>query len=156
MSTKSLSLSDEELARWGSLYLGAERLFDVPILLEAEVVHGFKRGSKELGIPTANLSMQELGEKGSSLDTGIYFGWTYLRGEVYESVTSVGWNPYYKNTVKTIEVHIIDQLDDFYGERISVILCGYLRQETNFNSLGIALSIPLCNLFIMSCILPCR
>lgn len=117
------------------MYEGKEKLFDVPLVLEAEVVHGFKRGSKELGIPTANLSMEQVGERGSALETGIYFGWTLLHGKLYESVTSVGWNPFYKNEVKTIEVHILDTLDDFYGETISVMFNGYLRQEANFASL---------------------
>lgn len=128
--------SVDHIARWNSLYQDRERLFDEPVVLHAEVVHGFKRGSKELGIPTANLNMDQLGDKGSSLDTGIYFGWTLLHGVVYESVTSVGWNPFYKNSVKTIEVHLLHNLQDFYGETITVLLNGYLRQEANFNSLG--------------------
>lgn len=80
--------------------------------------------------------MEQLGVKGSILDTGIYFGWTLLDNEIYQSVGSIGWNPFYKNEKKTIEVHLLTELDDFYGKTIKVILCGYLRQETNFNSLG--------------------
>jgi riboflavin kinase len=133
----SSSSEEDGLSKWSSLYVDTERSFvDNPILLEAVVVHGFKRGSKDLGIPTANLSMDQLGERGQSLETGIYFGWTLLRGRSYEAVASVGWNPFYKNTQKTVEVHILHELDDFYGETISVVLCGYLRQETNFNSMG--------------------
>jgi FAD synthase len=86
---------------WNSLYEGHERAFTDPVLLEAEVIHGFKRGSKELGIPTANLSMDNLGDAGQSLQTGIYYGWARLNGEVYSTVVSVGWNPFYQNTTKT-------------------------------------------------------
>lgn len=69
---------------------------------------------------------------------GIYFGWCVLQGQIYKAVVSVGWNPYYKNTEKTIEAHLIhdSQLEDFYGERIKLLLCGYLRNELNFKSLG--------------------
>ncbi len=34
---------------------------DLPLLLVATVVKGFGRGSKVLGIPTANMSMEEIG-----------------------------------------------------------------------------------------------
>jgi hypothetical protein len=37
-----------------------------------------------LGIPTANLNMDALGDKGEALETGIYFGWTTLKGVKYE------------------------------------------------------------------------
>lgn len=99
------------------------------------MVHGYNRGSKELGIPTANLCMEELGEKGN-LETGIYYGWSRLRGEVYRAVVSIGWNPFYHNTKKTIEAHLLHELSDFYDEQLDVMLLGYLRQECNFNSVG--------------------
>ena len=120
---------------WSHLYTG-KMAFGVPLDLEAEVVRGFGRGSKELGIPTANLDMDELGESGESLPTGIYYGLACIkdREEVFRCVTSVGWNPFYKNEKKAIEVHIMHTLDDFYGSRLSVKLFGYLRDETSFKS----------------------
>jgi riboflavin kinase len=126
---------------WSHLYRN-EKIFDYPILLRAKVVHGFKRGSKELGIPTANLCMEELGDLGEDLNTGIYYGWTVLRGVVYMSVVSVGWNPFYKNVKKTIEAHLLESLDDFYDETIEVHLNGYLRQECTFNNLGLFICSP--------------
>eukprot|EP01035_Chromulina_nebulosa_P019365 gene19365-25232_t len=82
------------------------------------------------------MSMDQLGSTGESLDTGIYYGWTKLKGQIYPAVCSIGWNPYYKNEKKTIEVHLLTTLEDFYGENITTLLCGYLRQEANFKSLG--------------------
>jgi riboflavin kinase len=122
---------------WSELYEGKERLFDKGIYLGATVVHGQKRGSKELGIPTANLGMDELGKVGDSLETGIFFGWARLNGTYYQTVVSVGWNPFYQNTVKTIEAHLLHSLDDFYGEYLELLLIGYLRPEANFKSLGL-------------------
>ncbi len=120
---------------WTPLYCN-ERTFSEAIVLNAEVVHGFKRGSKELGIPTANLNMEELGAQGEALETGIYYGWSILKGTRYETVVSVGWNPFYKNEKKTIEAHLIHNLEDFYGEKLTIELVGYLRQEANFNGVG--------------------
>jgi riboflavin kinase len=119
-----------------SLFPYVESVFERPTRLAATVVHGFKRGSKELGIPTANLSMDELGHRGHSMSTGIYFGYARLGGNIYETVVSVGWNPYYKNERKTIEAHLLARMDDFYGEKLDVLLLGYLRDEMNFESLG--------------------
>jgi riboflavin kinase len=120
---------------WSHLYAD-ERKFESPVVLTAKVVHGFNRGSKELGIPTANLDMEQLGRKGVDLETGIYYGWATLRGSRYQAVVSIGWNPYFKNEKKTVEAHLLSQLDDFYGEELTIDLTGYLRQEANFNGLG--------------------
>lgn len=122
--------------KWAYLYQDATD-YDSPIVLNAEVVHGFKRGSKELGIPTANLSMDELGAQGDHLETGIYYGYARLGDKSYKTVVSVGWNPYYKNTKKTVEAHLLaGLLQDFYGEHLELSLKGYLRKEANFTSLG--------------------
>jgi len=129
-------MSDASIYDWSHLYHNSRVIES--IVLEAEVVHGFKRGSKELGIPTANMKMEELIDKGSDLQTGIYYGISILNGVFYDAVMSVGWNPFYKNTVKTIEVHLISetQMEDFYGDRLNFTVHGYLRPEADFKSLG--------------------
>ncbi|CAM9696379.1 unnamed protein product, partial [Ectocarpus sp. 8 AP-2014] len=71
--------------------------------LSATVVKGFGRGSKLLGIPTANMDMKEVGERVvHDTTTGIYYGYAMLDGTVYPSVISVGWNPYFDNKSKTV------------------------------------------------------
>lgn len=129
---------------WDHLYTSEKQFVgNETMVLEGSVVHGFKRGSKELGIPTANISMDDLGDLGEKMSTGIYYGHAKLIGEqfrhrpIYPTVVSVGWNPFYKNEKKAIEAHLITDgaLDDFYDERLSVTVCGYLRDETSFKSL---------------------
>lgn len=80
--------------------------------------------------------MEDLGELGNSLQTGIYYGWAFLKDEVYQTVISVGWNPFYNNVKKTVEAHLLHQLEDFYGEKIKIYLIGFLRHERSFDSLG--------------------
>lgn len=70
--------------------------------MSATVVKGFGRGSKLLGIPTANMDMKEVRDKIHDTATGIYFGYTMLKGTVYPAVVSIGWNPYFENEEKTL------------------------------------------------------
>lgn len=70
--------------------------------MSATVVKGFGRGSKLLGIPTANMDMKEIGNQIHNTAAGIYFGFTMLKGVVYPAVVSIGWNPYFDNEEKTL------------------------------------------------------
>ncbi|CCF50903.1 hypothetical protein NDA11_003429 [Ustilago hordei] len=63
----------------------------------------------------------------------------HLRPEdshVFPMVMSVGWNPFYKNTHKTAEVHILHEFGaDFYDHEIRVVVLGYVRPEYNYESM---------------------
>jgi riboflavin kinase len=103
------------------------------IVLKSIVVKGFGRGGKQLGCPTANL---EEGVLQGTEAPGVWMGWAKVRGEIYKCVASIGWNPFFKNEKKTCEPHILHRFDsDFYGEPIEIVLCGYIRPETDFKSL---------------------
>ncbi|CEP13456.1 hypothetical protein [Parasitella parasitica] len=110
-----------------------------PFDLEGTVVKGYGRGSKELGIPTANLSDKAIDALVSGLETGVYYGWTQIGekgSQVYPMVMSLGWNPYYKNEKRSAEVHIIhDFPEDFYDSPIRVLVLGFIRPEQNYPSL---------------------
>ncbi|KAI7848027.1 hypothetical protein BDC45DRAFT_471754 [Circinella umbellata] len=110
-----------------------------PHTVTGKVVSGFGRGSKELGIPTANLSEEALEAMCTEFTTGVYYGWVQIGekgSEVYPMVMSLGWNPYYKNEKRSAEVHIIHEFaEDFYGIDIRVIVLGYVRPEQNYPSL---------------------
>lgn len=48
---------------------------------------------------------------------------------------SIGWNPYFHNSDKTIETWILHDFDkDFYGEELSLAIIGYIRPEASFPS----------------------
>ncbi|XP_022715990.1 bifunctional riboflavin kinase/FMN phosphatase [Durio zibethinus] len=101
------------------------------------VIKGFGRGSKVLGIPTANLSTEGYASLLSEHPSGVYFGWAGLstRG-VYKMVMSIGWNPYFNNAEKTIEPWLLHEFnEDFYGEELRLVIVGYIRPEVNFPSL---------------------
>lgn len=89
-----------------------------PIQLSGPIVKGFGRGSKELGIPTANIPLAGLSVGGhEDVESGVYYGWAGInvddqgrrlgsqdgkRGEVWGMVMSIGFNPYYNNTVRSV------------------------------------------------------
>ncbi|GAB7349454.1 hypothetical protein MBLNU459_g8555t5 [Dothideomycetes sp. NU459] len=118
-----------------------------PLRLDGEVVKGFGRGSKELGIPTANIPLSGLTVGGhSDIESGVYYGWaglspskavghTHDRGAVFPMVMSIGWNPFYKNTVRSVEVHIMHKFpQDFYGSHMNLTILGFIRPEYDYVS----------------------
>lgn len=107
----------------------------LPYFVSGLVVNGFGRGSKALGIPTANLQENVVETLPKDLSTGIYYGWAAVEKQVYKMVASIGWNPFYKNDKKTVEVHLLHKFEnDFYGKEIKVIFTGYIRPERDFVS----------------------
>lgn len=108
-----------------------------PYFTQGIVVKGFGRGSKQLGIPTANFPDDVVESLPKEFETGIYYGWAKVgEGDIHKMVMSVGWNPYYKNEKKSMETHIIHKYkDDFYGDLLKVCISGRIRPECNFSSL---------------------
>lgn len=48
---------------------------------------------------------------------------------------SIGWNPFYKNKEKSMEIHIMNVFEeDFYGCTLSIVMLGYIRPELDFDS----------------------
>ncbi|KAG7286127.1 riboflavin kinase [Staphylotrichum longicolle] len=145
------------------------------------VISGFGRGSKELGIPTANLPVDDATTPWiSSTPSGVYFGWASLnlpashpdfvptpssssssssaaaapsapaptdapkRGgaqgangfTIYPMVMSIGYNPFYKNTVRSAEVHVLHRFQaDFYGVEMRLLVTGFIREELDYSGL---------------------
>ncbi|MCJ1427064.1 riboflavin kinase [Sticta canariensis] len=132
-----------------------------PIRLSGSIIKGFGRGSKELGIPTANIPITGLSVGGhDDLQSGVYFGWAGVSidehgrridtdsgatdvgtktqiGGVWQMVMSIGWNPFYRNTVRSVEVHIIPPqpfIHNFYGAHMNLLVLGFIRPEFDYES----------------------
>lgn len=108
-----------------------------PWYVGGPVIKGFGRGSKVLGIPTANLPTSAFSNVLSDHVCGIYLGWAGLSNRgVFKMVMSVGWNPYFDNSEKTVEPWLLHEFpEDFYGEELRLVVVGYIRPEANFPSL---------------------
>ncbi|KAJ5762562.1 uncharacterized protein N7511_005944 [Penicillium nucicola] len=136
-----------------------------PVRLSGPVIKGFGRGSKDLGIPTANIPADDLSDKHPELISGVYFGVVALDPKTYHpdsstpeavilpAVLSIGYNPFYKNTVRSVEIHIMpplnepsptaaaegqtkfNRLPDFYTTKLNLLILGYIRPEFDYVSL---------------------
>lgn len=74
-----------------------------PYFASGEVVKGFGRGSKQLGIPTANFPESVVDKLPEAYHNGVYYGWAQVEdGPVYKMVMSIGNNPYYNNEKRTM------------------------------------------------------
>ncbi|KAF7262892.1 riboflavin kinase [Rhynchophorus ferrugineus] len=110
---------------------------NLPYFVKGEVVKGFGRGSRELGCPTANFPEDVVNCLPEDFATGVYCGYAQVDGgEVHKMVMSVGWNPFYNNTKKSIETHVMHKFEsDFYGKELKIVVLEYLRAMKNFGSL---------------------
>ena len=102
--------------------------------IEGVVEHGEKRG-RELGYPTANLSVEglhlpRLGVYAVEVDvlTGPH------RGR-YGGVASLGVRPMFGENQPNLETFVFDFSGDLYGAVMSVALVEFLRDEAKFDGL---------------------
>ncbi|KAI6091514.1 riboflavin kinase [Hypoxylon rubiginosum] len=204
-----------EVERPRILYADAGPEPPYPLRMEGAVISGFGRGSKELGIPTANLPVDAAATPWiESVKSGVYFGYaslalppshpdrqhrsprshrshpraavdappaplasetspsfstssstaatkeagageattagtttntkdggegeetTKLQWQIYPMVMSIGYNPFYKNAVRSAEVHVLHAFGaDFYAAPMRLLLLGFVREERDYASL---------------------
>lgn len=111
---------------------GAAEILGRPHRVEGVVVRGAQRG-RELGFPTANV--ETLPHTAIPAD-GVYAGWLHTQGEVMPAAISVGTNPQFDGTERTVEAYAIDRIGlDLYGLHVAVDFLAYVRGQQKFASL---------------------
>ena len=124
----------------GDVELAAEAL-GRPHRVEGVVVHGERRG-RDLGYPTANISPPE---HAAVPGDGVYAAWlTVLEGRTepegvrfgqrYPASVSVGTNPTFSGTNRTVEAYVLDLSADLYGQHVAVDFVARLRGMEPFDS----------------------
>jgi riboflavin kinase/FMN adenylyltransferase len=83
-------------------------------------------GARQLGFPTANLSVGE-GDKLIPPE-GIYAVRASMRAGTYAGALHLGPRPTFQGSPPTIELHVLDFEGDLYGERVRVDFVSWLRE----------------------------
>lgn len=111
---------------------GAAEILGRPHRVEGVVVRGAQRG-RELGFPTANV--ETLPHTAVPAD-GVYAGWLTADGERMPAAISVGTNPQFDGTERTVEAYAIDRVGlDLYGLHVTVDFLAYVRGQQKFDSI---------------------
>jgi riboflavin kinase/FMN adenylyltransferase len=109
--------------------------------LSGTVQHGFNRGGKLLGFPTANLLEKTL----IVPKNGVYatkvkiFDSRFVKNkqaQVFHGMTNIGYNPTFNNNARSIETCIFDFDADIYEKDIEISFYHLLREERKFNSIN--------------------
>lgn len=111
---------------------GAAEVLGRPHRVEGIVVRGAQRG-RELGFPTANVDT--VPHSAVPAD-GVYAGWLTAGGERMPAAISVGTNPTFDGTNRTVEAYAIDRVGlDLYGMHVAVDFLVYLRGMEKFDTI---------------------
>ncbi|APU13933.1 MULTISPECIES: bifunctional riboflavin kinase/FAD synthetase [Actinoalloteichus] len=107
-----------------------------PYRLEGIVVRGDGRG-RELGFPTANLSMHRYAAVPGD---GVYACRFQLRSHgreqerrVLSAAVSVGTNPTFSGEERRVEAYVLDVDEDFYGEHVELDFVAKLRDMERYD-----------------------
>ena len=110
------------------------------LLLQGRVTTGYGRGSKKLGVPTANLPHFHDLLNSNNYQRGVYFGWGTIDNDnnIYGCVANIGISPTFvgnENAINIVEAHLLDRnSNDFYGNNLRLALVSFLRPEQKFQS----------------------
>ena len=88
----------------------------------------------ELGFPTANLCPKNTFKLIPA--SGVYAVWVSIDGsaERLPAMMNIGTRPTFEGTHKTLEAHILSDVGDIYGHRLTVSFVARLREERRFES----------------------
>jgi riboflavin kinase/FMN adenylyltransferase len=108
----------------------AMRFLGRPYGIEGRVIPGAQRG-KELGWPTANLHLPE----GRVIPPdGVYAARVGWKGIGLDAVVYIGTRPTFGSGERLLEVSILDERLDLYGESLRVDLLTFIREDQVFPS----------------------
>ncbi len=102
--------------------------------IEGEVIGGEQRG-RELGFPTANMSIEGLHPPKFGVYAVLVDVLDGPNQGSYRGAASVGTRPMFNGAAPNIETFLFDFSGDLYGATLSVGLVDYLRPEMTFEGL---------------------
>jgi len=118
----------------------AAQLLGRPFTIEGIVQSGDQRG-RSIGFPTANIHFTSVlrpargvyAVRVQKLDTdhGKHTNWPNL----INGVANIGVRPTFRGNDVILETHLFDFSDDLYGQRLSIQLIDYIREEIKFDGI---------------------
>jgi riboflavin kinase/FMN adenylyltransferase len=102
--------------------------------IEGPVIGGEQRG-RELGYPTANMSVDGLHLPALGVYAVIFDVLDGPHAGTYHGAASLGVRPMFGENTPNIETFVFDFSGDLYGAQASVALVAYLRGEEKFDGL---------------------
>ena len=114
---------------------GAMRMLGRPYMLSGIVVGGQRKG-RELGFPTANMSLSDI--KKIIPRRGVYATEASIGtlGKRYSAMTNIGMRPTFDGNSMTVETHLFDFSEEIYGEKLYVSFVCHVRDERRFESVA--------------------
>ena len=110
----------------------ASALLGRPYSIVATVQLGQGKG-REIGFPTANLPVESL----ALPPLGVYAVQVKLDGELLPAVANLGRAPtFHAARPPCLEVHLINEQRDLYGQQLEVIFHTFIRPEKRFDTLS--------------------
>jgi riboflavin kinase/FMN adenylyltransferase len=103
--------------------------------IEGEVIGGEQRG-RELGYPTANMSIEGLHPPAFGVYAVLVDVLDGAHAGAYHGVASLGVRPMFGENRPNLETYLFDFSGDLYGATLSVGLVEHLRPEEKFDSLA--------------------
>ena len=108
----------------------ADRLLGMPFTVRGVVGFGAGRGH-DLGFPTANVAVPA--EKMLPPD-GVYTITGRHEGRDYPGLVSIGTNPTFSGTARTVEAWLLDFTGSLYGEELALRDFRFVREQLRFDS----------------------
>ncbi|GAB3646918.1 bifunctional riboflavin kinase/FMN adenylyltransferase [Glycomyces tarimensis] len=109
---------------------GAAEILGRDFGVEGTVVHGAGRGA-DIGFPTANIAPLP----GFAIPSdGVYTGWLHVDSGRLPAAISVGTNPTFEGTERSVEAHLLDFAGDLYGVEVRLDFAARLRGQIAFDS----------------------
>ncbi len=108
----------------------ADRLLGASYTLRGRVALGFGRGH-DLGFPTANI---EVAPAKLLPPDGVYGTTARHDGREYPGLVSIGTNPTFAGTRRTVEAWLLDFTGSLYGEEVALRDLRFVREQMRFAS----------------------
>lgn len=141
-TTEAVDLTGEGATVFSSTYIrscvdagdvsAAAEALGRPHRVAGVVVRGANRGGAQLGFPTANVHHDPFTAVPAD---GIYAGWLHGQdGSTLPTAISVGTNPTFSGTERTVEAYVLDFSGDLYGAAVGVDFIARLREQRTYDS----------------------